>query len=60
METIIKIAPRLKKLTRIKLAEYFRLCEQGFVFTKEEFREFMGDEECREIGREIFLEKHKN
>lgn len=60
METILKIAPRLKKLTKIKLAEYIRLCEQGFVFTKEEFREFLGEDECREINREIFLEKHKN
>ena len=60
METIIKIAPKLNELTRIKLAEYLRLCEQGFVFTKEEFQEFIGAEECREIGRELFFENHKN
>lgn len=59
-ETLITIAPRLKKLTVIKLAEYFRLMEQGFVFTNEEFREFLGSEECREIGREIFLQEHIN
>lgn len=60
MENLIKITPRLKKLTVIKLAEYIRLCEQGFVFTRREFQEFMGAEECREIGRELFIEKHKN
>lgn len=60
MKTLITILPRLDKLTVIKLAEYFHLLEQGFEFTNEEFREFIGAKECREISRELFIEKHKN